>query len=84
MMPAAVSRHGLPPEDIFFDTLTFTLGSGDEGLRRAAVETLEAIHRIKAELPGVHTLLGVSNISVGLKPLIRHRLNPGLQAEGNV
>ncbi len=71
----AVNRHGLPPEDIFFDALTFTLGSGDEELRRAAVETLEALRRIKAELPGVHTLLGVSNISFGLRPLIRHRLN---------
>ena len=71
----AVNRHGLPPEDIFFDALTFTLGSGDKQLRRAAVETLDAIRRIKAELPGVHTLLGVSNISFGLKPLIRHRLN---------
>ncbi|MBA7633019.1 Methionine synthase [subsurface metagenome] len=71
----AVNRQGLAPEDIFFDALTFTLGSGDEGLRRAAVETLEAIRRIKAELPGVHTLLGVSNISFGLKPVVRHRLN---------
>ena len=71
----AVKRQGLAPEDIFFDALTFTLGSGDEQLRRAAVETLDAIRRIKAELPGVHTLLGVSNISFGLKPLIRHRLN---------
>ncbi|UCH64198.1 MAG: methionine synthase [Fidelibacterota bacterium] len=71
----AVNRYGLTPEDIFFDALTFTLGSGDESLRRAAVETLEAIRRIKVELPGVHTLLGVSNVSFGLKPLIRHRLN---------
>ncbi len=71
----AVNRHDLPPQDIFFDALTFTLGSGGEELRRAAVETLEALRRIKAELPGVHTLLGVSNISFGLRPLIRHRLN---------
>jgi len=65
----------LPSEDIFIDALTFTLGSGDEETRRAAVETMEAIHKIKEEFPQVHTLLGVSNISFGLKPAIRHRLN---------
>ncbi|UCH09281.1 MAG: dihydropteroate synthase, partial [Fidelibacterota bacterium] len=71
----AVQHVSLPPEDIFFDALTFTLGSGDEEYRRAAVETMEAIRRIKTDLPGVHTLLGVSNISFGLKPHVRHRLN---------
>jgi 5-methyltetrahydrofolate--homocysteine methyltransferase len=71
----AVNRFGLAPEDIFFDALTFTLGSGDAEYRLAAVETMEAIRRIKADLPGVHTLLGVSNISFGLRPQIRHRLN---------
>ena len=30
--------------------------------------TIEAIRRIKAELPGVHTVLGLSNVSFGLKP----------------
>ncbi len=71
----AVNQYELAPEDIFFDALTFTLGSGDEGLRCAAVETLEAIRRIKTELPGVHTVLGISNVSFGLKPVVRHRLN---------
>ncbi len=66
---------GLAPEDILVDPLTFTLGSGDEAFRRAGVETLEAIRRIKAELPGVFTLLGVSNVSFGLKPAARHVLN---------
>ncbi len=71
----AVDECGLPAEDIFFDMLTFTLGSGEEEYRRAAVETMEAIRTIKAQLPGVHTVLGISNISFGLRPLIRHRLN---------
>lgn len=71
----AVDKHGLHPGDLLLDTLTFTLGSGDEEFRRAAVESMEAIRRIKAELPGVHTLLGVSNISFGLSPRIRHVLN---------
>ncbi|MCK4577141.1 MAG: methionine synthase, partial [Candidatus Marinimicrobia bacterium] len=70
-----VDEFGLPPADIFFDALTFTLGSGEEEYRSAAVETMEAIRWIKANLPGAHTVLGVSNISFGLKPYIRHRLN---------
>jgi 5-methyltetrahydrofolate--homocysteine methyltransferase len=71
----AVQKIGLRPYDLLFDTLTFTLGSGDEEFRRAALETLEAIRRIKHEMPGVHTLLGVSNISFGLSPKVRHVLN---------
>ena len=71
----AVDDFGLPPEDIFFDALTFTLGSGSEEFRQAAIETMGAITRIKSELPGSHTVLGLSNISFGLKPVIRHRLN---------
>lgn len=71
----ALERFGMRPYDLIFDTLTFTLGSGDEEFRRAAMETIEAIRRIKRELPGVQTLLGVSNISFGLSPRVRHVLN---------
>ncbi len=71
----AVGKHGMRPHDIIFDTLTFTLGSGDEEFRRAGIETIEAIRRIKHELPGVHTILGVSNISFGLAPASRAALN---------
>ena len=71
----AVEKYGLRPHDLIFDMLTFTLGSGDEEFRRAGIETLEAIRRVKHELPGVKTLLGVSNISFGLSPGIRHPLN---------
>ncbi|HLF41399.1 MAG TPA: vitamin B12 dependent-methionine synthase activation domain-containing protein, partial [Acidimicrobiia bacterium] len=71
----AVERYGLEPGDLIFDTLTFPLGSGQEDLRRDGIETIEAIRRIKAELPGVFTVLGVSNVSFGLKPAIRHILN---------
>ncbi len=70
-----VRDYGLKPGDLFIDTLTFTIGSGDESLRSAALETLEAIRRIKKELPGVRTLLGLSNISFGLKPAGRKVLN---------
>lgn len=71
----AVNKYGMRPHDIIFDTLTFTLGSGDEEFRRAGIETIEAIRRIKKEFPAVHTLLGVSNISFGLAPATRHALN---------
>ncbi len=48
----AVHRYGMKSHDLIFDALTFTLGSGDEEFRRAGIETLEAIRRIKRELPG--------------------------------
>jgi 5-methyltetrahydrofolate--homocysteine methyltransferase len=71
----AVHRHGLEPGDLIYDALTFTLGSGDETLRDAGVKTLEGIRQIKESLPGVFTILGVSNISFGLSPASRRVLN---------
>jgi 5-methyltetrahydrofolate--homocysteine methyltransferase len=71
----ATTRYGLEPTDLIFDTLTFPLSTGDDDLRRDGMATIEAIRRIKAELPGVHTVLGISNVSFGLKPAARHVLN---------
>jgi 5-methyltetrahydrofolate--homocysteine methyltransferase len=71
----AVGRYGLAPEDLVFDALTFPLGAGTEDLRRDAIATLDAVERIKAELPGVRTILGVSNVSFGLAPAARQVLN---------
>ena len=71
----ATGEFGLAPEDLIFDMLTFTVCSGDPDLRNAAVQTLDAIEQLKADLPGVYTILGVSNISFGLKPKSRHALN---------
>jgi 5-methyltetrahydrofolate--homocysteine methyltransferase len=68
-------KYGLSPEDLLFDALTFPLGSGQEDLRGDAIATLEAIRRIRAELPGVRTILGVSNVSFGLSPAARQVLN---------
>jgi 5-methyltetrahydrofolate--homocysteine methyltransferase len=70
-----VNQGGMRPHDLIFDTLTFTLGSGDEEFRRAGIETIEAIRLIKRELPGVSTSLGISNISFGLSQSARHALN---------
>lgn len=75
LVDMATGEFGLAPEDVIIDALTFTVGSGDESLRGAAIETVEAIRLIKAQLPGVRTVLGVSNISFGLKPRARHILN---------
>ncbi len=71
----AVRKYGLRAHDLIFDMLTFTLGSGEEEFRKSALETLEAIRLVKNELPGVHTSLGVSNVSFGLNPQLRHALN---------
>ena len=71
----ATTECGLRPQDLLFDCLTFTVGSGDTSLNDAAVQTLEAIRGIKTELPGCLTVLGLSNISFGLAPAARKVLN---------
>jgi 5-methyltetrahydrofolate--homocysteine methyltransferase len=75
MYDLSVNKFRMKPSDLIFDTLTFTLGSGDEEFRKAGIETIEGIRLIKKEFPEVKTLLGVSNISFGLAPHIRHVLN---------
>jgi 5-methyltetrahydrofolate--homocysteine methyltransferase len=67
--------YGLRPEDLLFDVLTFTICTGNEDDRKLGAETLEGIRRVRAELPGVGALLGLSNISFGLRPAARHALN---------
>ncbi|MEA2391051.1 MAG: 5-methyltetrahydrofolate--homocysteine methyltransferase [Solirubrobacteraceae bacterium] len=68
-------EHGLDPELLIFDALTFTLTTGDDEWKPSAVETIEGIRRIKAEVPGVKTSLGVSNVSFGVSPGARAVLN---------
>ena len=68
-------EHGMDPQLLIFDCLTFTLTTGDEEWRPSAVETIEGIRRIKAEIPGVKTSLGVSNVSFGVSPGARAVLN---------
>ncbi|HEU5457130.1 MAG TPA: homocysteine S-methyltransferase family protein, partial [Terracidiphilus sp.] len=71
----AVDRYGLRPEDLIFDPLTLPISTGQEEYRTAAIETLEAVRRIKLELPRCKTVLGVSNISFGLNAYSRRVLN---------
>jgi 5-methyltetrahydrofolate--homocysteine methyltransferase len=71
----AVERYGLHPEDLMFDALALPLSTGMEESRKDGIETIEGIRRIKAELPGVYTVLGLSNVSFGLNPAARQVLN---------
>jgi len=68
-------KWGMRSCDLIFDALTMPITTGQDELRRDGIETLEAIKRIKRELPGVFTILGVSNVSFGLKPAARQVLN---------
>jgi 5-methyltetrahydrofolate--homocysteine methyltransferase len=70
-----VGEYGLAPEDLIYDALTFTLATGDPEWIDSAKETIEGIRLIKRELPGVFTILGVSNVSFGLDPAARYVLN---------
>ncbi len=70
-----VNEYGLAPNALIFDVLTFPVTTGQEELQTAAIETLDAITRVKDELPGVLTILGVSNVSFGLQPHARAVLN---------
>jgi 5-methyltetrahydrofolate--homocysteine methyltransferase len=71
----ATKKYGLHPTDLIFDALTLPISTGQEEYRTAGVETLKAVERIKKELPGVKTILGVSNISFGLDAYSRRVLN---------
>jgi 5-methyltetrahydrofolate--homocysteine methyltransferase len=72
---------GMHESDILVDCLTFTLGTGQEESRRDGLATIEAIRELKARHPDVQTILGLSNISFGLKPVVRAVLNSVFLAE---
>ena len=71
----ARDQHGLPASDLLIDPLTFTICTGNEDDRKLGIETLDAIERIAEELPECQIVLGLSNISFGLRPAARHVLN---------
>jgi 5-methyltetrahydrofolate--homocysteine methyltransferase len=70
-----VERYGLSNEDFFVDPLVLPLSTGLEESRRDGIETIEAIRALKTELPGVHSIVGLSNVSFGLVPPARQALN---------
>lgn len=69
------NKYGIPPEDIIIDPLVFPCATGDENYIGGAVETIEAIALIKAKIPYVKTVLGISNISFGLPASAREVVN---------
>ena len=75
MYERLTEHHGLRPEDLLFDLLTSPITQGDEESRPLAKETLLAIEELRERLPGVGFVLGVSNVSFGLKPRARRVLN---------
>ena len=75
MYDMAVNGHGIDPRNLIFDTLTFTVGSGDLEYRDAAIQTLEAIRELHIRHPEVGSTLGLSNISFGLDVNARRYLN---------
>ena len=68
-------EYGIPPTEIFFDTLALPISTGIEEDRENGKATIESIRRIRQGLPGCHVILGVSNISFGLNPASRMVLN---------
>ncbi len=75
LLSIAQTRHGLRAQDILFDPLTFTICTGNEDDRKLALETLRGIEMIAKEIPEAGILLGLSNVSFGLRPAARHILN---------
>jgi 5-methyltetrahydrofolate--homocysteine methyltransferase len=69
------TNHGMHVEDIVVDTLTFPITTGQEEVRRDALETIDAIRELKRRYPDVQTTLGVSNVSFGLNAAARQVLN---------
>ncbi|TDP95131.1 methionine synthase [Labedaea rhizosphaerae] len=69
------SDWGMRVEDIIVDCLTFPITTGQEEVRRDAIETIAAISELKRRYPDVRTTLGVSNVSFGLNPAARQVLN---------
>ncbi len=55
------AEYGIPKKDILVDVLTMAVSAGPD----AARVTLDALKLVRKEL-GVHTVLGVSNVSFGL------------------
>jgi 5-methyltetrahydrofolate--homocysteine methyltransferase len=68
-------EYGIPPRELFFDTLALPISTGIEEDRGNGRETIEAIRMIRENLPECHIMLGVSNVSFGLNPAARVNLN---------
>ena len=75
MFDLAVNTHNLPPGDLLFDPLVLPISTGMDKDRRSALETIEGVRRISGHFTDCHTVVGLSNVSFGLKPAARVVLN---------
>ena len=70
-------EHGkkwdLREEQYIFDVLTFPITTGTE--QDSAMNTFEGIKLVKERFPKASTILGISNVSMSLKPYARRRVN---------
>jgi 5-methyltetrahydrofolate--homocysteine methyltransferase len=69
------TNWGMQVSDIIVDCLTFPISTGQEEVRKDAIETIGAIRELKRRYPEVQTTLGLSNISFGLNAAARQVLN---------
>ncbi|MDR2897025.1 MAG: homocysteine S-methyltransferase family protein, partial [Propionibacteriaceae bacterium] len=74
-------RYGMDQADILIDCLTFPIATGQADTRHDGRSTIDAITTLKSRYPRVHTILGISNVSFGLKPAARLVLNSVFLAE---
>ena len=75
LITTLTSQYGMSPGDIMIDCLTYPIATGQQDVRRDAANTIDAVAALRTEFPAVHTLLGISNVSFGLKPAARVVLN---------
>ena len=68
-------EKGLADYEVFFDPLALPISTGIEEDRLNAKETIKAISTIRKNIPDIHIILGISNISFGLSPISRINLN---------
>lgn len=66
---------GLSLDDIIIDPLVFPISTGQEEVRRDALETIEAVRILHEKYPSLHFTVGLSNVSFGLNPAARQVLN---------
>lgn len=75
LIDLACGEFSLPHSFLFIDPLVFTLATGDPESADAAVESLKALEYIRKRWPDVQTVMGVSNVSFGLKARARRVMN---------
>ncbi len=68
-------KYGMALEDIVIDPLVFPCATGAANYIGGAVETIEAVRLVRQKLPGVKTILGISNVSFGLPAASREVVN---------